>query len=207
MFKKTRTSTHLSKLMNTEHIKNLSIILKCLPQNGETNSCLDRNNWNLVRYLWVRNNIAIRQTIIEKDQIVYNCYGSDGRVNVNIVPAYSIVKQRIKVYGQKRVVHSNSKRFSYINGIKTKRNNSCSIIIKIQKSLFNHGNLLLLIVSNSISNLLPEEIPYYIENNDLKYILIGMTLHLRDHFIAKVYDSLNFYDINNLCVFESNPNN
>ncbi|RMZ99349.1 hypothetical protein BpHYR1_025556 [Brachionus plicatilis] len=72
-----------------------------------------------------------------------------GRVNVKIVPAYSIVKQRIKVYGKvvletnynihKRVVHCNSKQFSSINGIETE-----------------------------------------------SYILFGMTVHCRDHFVAKV---------------------
>ncbi|RNA05534.1 hypothetical protein BpHYR1_011851 [Brachionus plicatilis] len=124
-FEKYNFDMNLSKFMNTEHIENLSIILKCLPQNGslfrqtiaitntssidyfilfsyivskknnfsttsksystiyfekflrEANSCLDRNNWNLVRLLWARNNKAIRQTIIEKDQIVYNCFGSE----------------------------------------------------------------------------------------------------------------------------------
>ncbi|RMZ94964.1 hypothetical protein BpHYR1_027807, partial [Brachionus plicatilis] len=213
--------------MNIEHIENLSIILKCLPQNGllfrhydqtiaitnscsidyfilfsyivskknnfsttsksystkyfekflrETNSCLDRNNWNLVRLLWF--------TIVS-DLINFN--HTSGRVNVKIVPAFSIVKQRIKVYGQvileanfnihKRVVHCNSKQLSNINGIETERNNSFSMIIKYQKPIFNHGYPLLLIVSNSISNLLPEEIPYYIEKDDLKYILIGITLH------------------------------
>ncbi|RNA40666.1 hypothetical protein BpHYR1_023155, partial [Brachionus plicatilis] len=299
-FEKYNFDMNLSKFMNTEQLKsivikycieNLSIIFKCLPQNGslfrhndqtiaitntfsidyfilfsyivskknnfsttsksystnyfekflrETNSCLDRNNWNLVRLLWVRNNKAIRQTIIEKDQIVYNCFGSEYDTYYSIFSKFQSYKWSSecqnrsclfnsqtedvsssfilkKVYGQvvletnyniqKRVVHCNSKQFSNINGIETERNNSCSMLIKNQKPIFNHGYPLLLIVSNSISNLLPEEIPYYIKIDDLKYILIGMTLHCRDHFVAKVYDGLNFYDINNLYVFESNPNN
>ncbi|CAF1014569.1 unnamed protein product [Brachionus calyciflorus] len=120
--------------------------------------------------------------------------------------------QKIKDFGKDNSLRKNemndSRVLTALNECFDFRNEICNELLVISKPNFlSQKYPILLIVNNQINDLNPNEIPLILNLDEETYNLIGMTLHNENHFIMKLFDGKNFFDIDNLDPQTSAKNN
>lgn len=80
-----------------------------------------------------------------------------------------------------------------------KRSISCNHKLNYSKPAFSYEIYpILIIATNQVKDVEAYDIPIFIKIGIQDYILVGMTLHSKNHFILKIFDGKAFFDVDNL---------